>query len=293
MNASGNTHPRAGQAGNPAGTPEETASARPLVFVLPGLGGEADPDVEAFYKPIRAELDLVPIAYLDWVELLEADCDFASVAASVRRQIESRLPNGPVRMAGYSIGGHLAYVTALAFRAEGRAVEVIAILDAPVAIEDFTPPAAERFRARMKKLLAFHVRAALASLFAKALLMGSSRRALGYLARHRRRKLPFRFDSFLHHTITMQLMLRIYPAWWRKQVEQTAILDTPVYLFRAGGKDAIRQGDLGWSRYCSCLKVVNVAGTHRGMLHPAINAPLRAAFVAAMLYAIPEGRVSQ
>jgi thioesterase domain-containing protein len=264
-------------------TPVEKASRRPIVFVLPGLGGEADPDLETFYRPMRAELDLVPITYLDWVELVDADCEFGSVAANVRRQIESKMPNGPIRLAGYSIGGHLAYVTARVLRAEGRAVEVVAILDAPADVEDFVPSFGERLRERLERLLAFDVRASLASLFAKLLLKGNSRRALGYLARYRRRKLPFRFDVYLHHTITMQLVLRIFPIWWQKQSEQPTILDTPTYLFRAEDSGPIEREDLGWSRYCSQLKVSNVAGSHRGMLHPSINARLRAAFTAAML----------
>ena len=269
--------------GAPSDTPGETAFGRPVVFALPGLGGEADPDIKTFYRPMRAELDLVPITYPDWVELLEADSDFGRVAANVKRQIESRMPNGPIRMAGYSIGGHLAYLTALAFRAEGRPVDVIAILDAPVDVKDFTPSFGEQLRARLERLLAFNVPAGLASLFAKGLMIGNSRRALGYLARHRRRTLPFRFDTYLHHTITMQLMLRIYPAWWRTQLEQATTLETPVYLFRAGGKGSTGPESLGWSKYCSRLKVLNAAGSHRGMLHPSINGPLRAAFTAAML----------
>ena len=59
----------------------------------------------------------------------------------------------------------------------------------------------------MERLLAFNPRAALASLSAKVLMLDSSRRSLRYLARHRQRALPFRFDSYLHHTITMQLIL--------------------------------------------------------------------------------------
>jgi thioesterase domain-containing protein len=278
-------HQQTGEAaGASPGTRRETATGRPVVFVLPGLGGEADPDLEIFYRPMRAELDLVPITYLDWVELLDADCEFASVAANVRRQIESRMPNGPIRMAGYSIGGHLAYVTALALRAEGRSVDVVAILDAPADVEDFVLSFREQLRARLERLRSFNVRAGLASLFAKALILGNSHRAFSYLARHRRRTLPFRFDTYLHHTITMQLVLRIFPVWWKKQSQQTTIiLDTLTYLFHAEGREPTEREDLGWSKYCSHLKVLNVAGSHRGMLHPSVNAPLRAAFTAAML----------
>ncbi len=277
-------HLRAGEAvGASSEMSGGIAPGRPIVFVLPGLGGEADPDLEVFYQPMRAQLDLVPITYLDWVELLEADCDFESVAANVRRQIESRVPTGPIRMAGYSIGGHLAYATALAFRAEGRPVDVIAILDAPADVEDFIPSFGQQLRERLERMLAFNVRAALASLVAKVLIRGNSRRAFGYLARHRRRALPFRFDTYLHHTITMQLVLRIFPVWWQKQSEKTrSTLDTPTYLFRTEAGHPIKREDLGWSKYCSCLKVLSVAGSHRGMLHPSINAPLRAAFTAAM-----------
>jgi thioesterase domain-containing protein len=255
----------------------------PVVFVLPGLGGEDDPELERFWGPTRTALDLAPVTYLDWTDLIAANDDFTIIADHVRRQIESRIPEGPIRMTGYSIGGHLAYITALAFEKDGRPIESIMILDAPVEVGKHHTPLRQRLLARLRKLFGFKPRAALASLLAKLLMMERFRPLLHRLARYRQTPLPFRFHDFLHHTITMQLVLRIYPAWWRNVLSHAAPLDSPVSLFRSEEHQPGEAEDLGWSKYCRNLTVVNTAGSHRGMLHPSVNGPLREAFISLMV----------
>jgi thioesterase domain-containing protein len=255
---------------------------RPVVFVLPGLGGEEDPELEKIWGPARAVLDLVPIAYLDWTDLVERGCDFRAIAEHVRRQIEAKVPSGPIRMAGYSIGGHLAYATAVGFQAAGRPMGCVAILDAPLSVSHFVPSLPQRLRGRFRQVLSFDPGAALSSLISKCLVMDRSRPLLRRFARYRRVRLPFGFDVHLHHKITMQLVRRIYAAWWDGVLGNAPPLDAPVWLFRSEEHEAYEQHDLGWAAYCPNLKVVPVAGSHRGMLDSSINGPLREAFVAAM-----------
>jgi thioesterase domain-containing protein len=256
--------------------------ARPVVFVLPGLGGEDDPELEKFWGPLRPSLDLVPVSYMDWTEILEAGCDFDVIATHVRRQIESREPTGPIRMAGYSIGGHLAYATAVALEKMGRQVESVVILDAPVSIGGFTPPLRHRFRARVEGLFNLNLLDTAASLCAKVLTRDAGRPALRRLSRYRAVPLPLGFENYLHHKITMQLVQRIYPDWWHSTLERAIPLAGTARLFRSEEHEPFEQEDLGWASYCRNLKVSPVAGTHRGMLDSEVNGPLRAAFVEAM-----------
>jgi len=271
-------------------SPETAPLPRPVVFVLPGLGGEDDPDFEGFWQPMRSRFDLVKIRYFDWTELVETGCDIDALAAHVRRQIEGKIPAGPVRLAGYSIGGHLAYSTALAFQSEGRWVESVAVLDACVNVSGFTPSFCHRMRARLKRLASFDARAGIASVVAKCLVMDGSRPVLRQLSRYRHLRLPFRFETFLHHKITMQLVRRIYPAWWSALLRQAPPLEAPTWLFRSEEHETGEPEDLGWVEYCPNLKVIRVAGSHRGMLKPPVNGPLRAAFAEAMT--APGGQVT-
>jgi thioesterase domain-containing protein len=261
------------------------SAERPLVFVLPGLGGEEDPELEKFWEPSRNLLDIVSVTYLDWTELVRQGADFTAMVAHVKHQIESRSPLGPVRMAGYSIGGHLAYACATQFHAQGRPVQCMAILDAPVTIGESAPGLGARLRARLDMLLDFDLRAGLASLLAKILIREPARPLLKRISRYRQSRLPFSFDAYLHRKITMQLVRRIFPPWWRGMARPPSRLTAPTVLFRSEEHEPREREDLGWGDYCVDLKVVPVAGSHRGMLDPEHNGPLRAAFVRAMTMA--------
>ncbi|WP_150133038.1 alpha/beta fold hydrolase [Acidisarcina polymorpha] len=264
-------------------SPERQApSAKPVVFVLPGLGGEEDPELEKFWAPSRDKLEILSLRYVDWTDLVRENCDFSSVVTHVKRQIENRLPAGPVRMAGYSIGGHLAYALAVSFQAEGRPVVCVVLLDSPAELSSLTPPFRKRMKARLDGLLAFNPRASLASLFAKVLIREQMHPLLRRFSHYRSKHLPFRFDTFLHRKITMQLIRRIFPAWWGSLTSQGIPLTMPTFLFRSGEHEPYEADDLGWQKYCPDLKVIPVPGTHRGMLDPSINGPLRAAFLQAM-----------
>ena len=265
--------------------------SRPVVFMLPGLYGEKDPELEKFLGPTRAHLDLAPVNYFDWAEHVETEFEFSALAAFVLRQIESRMPEGPVRMAGYSLGGHLAYSTALALEAKGRRVEALAILDAPVDFSVLKGSFRKRLRTRMEQFLRFNVRGGLASTISKSLIAKPSRPLLRRLTRYRQAHLPFRFEQDLHIKLTMQLARQIYGAWWHRTLSEAAPLRAPFYLFRSQEHGPEEEAGLGWARYCPNLRLIQVAGTHRGMLNPAINGPFRAAFVEALTFVgEPSGR---
>ncbi len=254
-------------------------SQRPAVFFFPGLFGEDDPEIAKFCEPLRDELDFLPVTYFDWARHVETNCDFAALAEHVLTQVETGMPSGPIRMAGYSLGGHLAFATALALEAKGRRVEALAILDAPVDFGSVKGSFRKRLNMRVEQILSFNLRGGLASVIGKCLTHKRSRRILRYLPRYQNTKLPFDFDVALHRKLTMQLVRSLHGDWWQKTLQEATPLDAPWNLFRSQEHEAYEPDDLGWAPYCRHLKVIHVAGTHRGMLDPAISGPFRAGFV--------------
>jgi thioesterase domain-containing protein len=254
----------------------------PLAFFLPGLGGDEDPKLAAFWKPFAGALRIVPLTYVDWTELVEQDIDFSVVVSHVKRQIEEILPVGPLRLAGYSIGGHLAYACAREFHAEGRVVDCVAIFDAPADVQNLKLPLSKRLQQRLDRLLSFDIRAGISSILAKSLTNPRSLPRLRKLSRYRHRPLPFHLESSLHRKFQMQMVLRLFPPWWKKVSCPPEVLDTPTFLFRSEEHESDEREDLGWGDYFRIVTVIRVAGSHRGMLEPAVNAPLRAAFLSAM-----------
>jgi thioesterase domain-containing protein len=267
---------------DPQGAP---GTPRPAVFFLPGLFGEDDPEIAKFCEPIRASLDFLPVGYFDWAQHVETRCDFAILAEHVLKQIETRMPTGPIRMAGYSLGGHLAFATALSLEAKGRRVESLAILDAPLDFASLKGPLSKRLRARTEQILSFNVRGGLASVIGKVLIRERSRPILHSLLRYRNTALPFHFETDLHRKLTMQLVRRLHDGWWEKTLQEANPLQAPWNLFRSQEHEASEREDLGWAPYCRNLRVIHVAGTHRGMLDPAVSGPFRAAFIDALIAA--------
>ena len=109
--------------------PPAYAKERPLVFLFPGVGGD-DARLVDFRSRCADNLEIVAITYPDWkydraAFELEALCDDAIA------QIVQALPRGPLRLAGSSWGGRVAYATALALLNQQRSVEFLGILDAP------------------------------------------------------------------------------------------------------------------------------------------------------------------
>jgi len=251
----------------------------PAVFFLPGLFGDDDPEIAKFCEPIRAELDFLPVTYFDWAGHAETHFAFAALTEHVLRQIEARMPAGPIRMAGYSLGGHLAFATALALEAKGRRVEALAILDAPVDFASLKGSFRKRLRSRMDQVLRFNLRGGLAAVISKCLIRERSRPILRYLLRYRNTRLPFHFETDLHRKLTMQLVRRLHDGWWQETLREATPLEAPWNLFRSQEHEADECEDLGWGPYCRNLRVIHVAGTHRGMLDPGISGPFRAAFI--------------
>jgi thioesterase domain-containing protein len=89
-----------------------------------------DPQLAAF----RGDLDdmslPVTIRYPGWEEMLAPEYRFDDFLDAILRQIDAHRCAGPIRLAGYSLGGLLAFAAAEALLARGREVGFFGILDA-------------------------------------------------------------------------------------------------------------------------------------------------------------------
>jgi thioesterase domain-containing protein len=116
---------RALQAG--CNTPDK---AMATVFLLPGMYGD-DPMLADFRRSFEGRI------HFETLDLPAPGCASAlltsvpAMAACAARDILRRSPDGPVVLAGYSLGAAVAYETAQLLRAGGRSVALLALLDAP------------------------------------------------------------------------------------------------------------------------------------------------------------------
>ncbi len=106
----------------------QSRGERPPLFVVPGYGGAVSP-FHGLAKALGSEQPL----YL--VDLNSVGCDPAqplaleSVAAQVVESMRRVQPHGPYHVAGYSLGGRIAYEIAQQLVGAGEHVDLLAMLD--------------------------------------------------------------------------------------------------------------------------------------------------------------------
>ena len=69
------------------------------------------------------------IRYPGWRRCSDPQCTGDMLVADLSNDIELRIPSGPIRIVGLSLGGHFAYVVANHLEAKGRQVEAVCAID--------------------------------------------------------------------------------------------------------------------------------------------------------------------
>jgi thioesterase domain-containing protein len=231
----------------------------PVIFFLPGSGeGEAK-----YWEPFASVVQLIPVFYPDWTELIKPEANFTSFVSHLKSQIQTHARPGQWILAGYSLGGAMAYVCAAALQLEGLAPEHLIILDSLT----YAPRHGTNWRKRLEKMLTFRVRAGMASTIAKLLTRTRGLPFLEKFARLRHVELPFNFSAYLHPQIKMYLLQRLFGPWWHDFVQQNKALRIPTVLYRSNEHESWEPDDLGWRQYCPNLTVKNVSASHEDMLN--------------------------
>ncbi len=266
----------------PPAAPLSTADA-PTVFLFPGLGGD-DLELAGLRGACGAAVRFVPISFPDWTEMLARQLDLDSLVADVTARIIAEAPAGPLRLAGYSFGGHVAYAVAARLVAAGRQVAQFALLD----VKAFPTVASARLTGggRLHRFTAAFADGEIAvevgRIMAGLLVRPGSAALLRLLARARHARLPFGLQDHVHTPLQMRFRMPMLQALLRRMQEAPRPLDVGAVLFRCHEQEVGEVGDLGWGPYLRPLRIVDVPGHHATLLQPDNMARLAAAFVAAM-----------
>ena len=117
-----------------------------LIFLFPGGGGRDERSLIRFRDQSAPILNFEVVGLGDWRDWIKHDLDFDKLAARACRHIEALQAEGPVRVAGYSQGGQLAYACALALERAGRSVEFVGLLDSVAQYPSQPAPKGRAFR---------------------------------------------------------------------------------------------------------------------------------------------------
>jgi len=113
----------------------------PMVFLVPGKWGDT-PLLARFRMACASGIRVVPTSYPDLGCLTRGD--FEDIVAHLLAQIELFAPEGPILLAGYSLGGDFAYAVADRVSKRGRRVSALLVLDTDAENYSSGPPPQRR-----------------------------------------------------------------------------------------------------------------------------------------------------
>lgn len=223
--------------------PGEAPRSLPVVFLFPGAFGD-EPMLADFRRTFRGRLGFEVMVYPDLDARRATQIEMAGIARLAVRSIQERHPQGPLRLAGYSFGGCVAFEAARQLQAQGRRIGTLVLFDSAP-----TPG-----RARMSLFCTLGDIDRL-----RPLLMAAVRRWRPDYARKGRRLL-------LTH--------------WRHQAMQTwqpePLRAEHALLAASAGCPA--QTVESWQRLCPGLAIVRLPGNHVTLFQPPSMALLDPAF---------------
>jgi acetoacetyl-CoA synthetase len=239
----------------------------PLVLVH-GQTGDVD-----LYRSMVRELDTDATVYGLTAHLGTADgVESSSIAELARRHadvVAELQPAGPVRLAGYSFGGLVAYETARLLTDRGREVTFLGLLDV-------IPPAGSvSTSSRRLRTLAWYL---------SLLVPGVGDETLGHALRRKLSRTGGQSPD--RHARTLAAVTRVYDA------HRWGPYSDPVTFFRVRRRIPVIEHRLwNWRRVAPDLTVVDVPGAHEDLL-TARHAPVLAARVSRALAATDPTRTT-
>jgi thioesterase domain-containing protein len=230
----------------------------PLVFLLPGIGGD-EPRLAALRARLRPAIQMEVVAYPDWTWLLQVPRPgMAAIVNHVVEQIDQAAPGRAVQLAGYSYGCRLAHAVADTLMRQGRAMAgPVLLLDGPAQARDKSivfgaDDAAYSLRERAARWL---VRQLVSPGDQGAIRL----QALSLVSTLPRTWLAGPFGFYLRKYLGGALLGPAAAKYQPRRLDANAVL----YRSEAYSTD---DHSLGWAPYWNSVRVIDVLGDHTTMI---------------------------
>lgn len=261
--------------------------SNPVIF-LPGAGAftSRTEDLPVFRTGPEDLTKFEMIGYPGWRRYLADGFSADSLIGELAAEIERKVPHGPIRIIGLSIGGHFGYAVAVHLQKIGREIGGLCAIDSFMTVSA-APSNRHRRRAVEQALNLFRQRRFgalthfLRSLFWRAINRVTGAYLPDLLVRlSRSGRLPriLAFDPLMEYELTLRLMLRTTAPWVGSLDRDPVALNAPAVLLRSRNNAC---DDGAWRRRCPAIKIVEVPGNHRTLFDPENVATLHEAFLSA------------
>lgn len=250
-------------------------SARPLVFLLPGLCGD-EPGLVRFRILCNPSVRFVMADYPGWKLMTEEKCGIDILVRHVIRQIQSEAPDGPVWLMGYSFGAYCSYAVARELSRMGREVAFVGLLDPSAPThppEEVAPiPVGWRFFhtvGRQIRAICQGMSARVSALVAVRVLNSPLGKPILALARRIRNPRPAsRFGYYLNYYLNASRRLAAMKHWYKSVENESLPLSAPAFLFRSEDHSPEQPEDLGWGRHFTSVSTISLTGFHYTIFDP-------------------------
>ncbi len=250
-------------------------SARPLIFLLPGLSGD-EPGLIRFRILCDPSARFVMLDYPGWKLLTEEKYGIDTLVRHVVRQIQIQAPEGPVWLMGYSFGAYCSYVVAMELSRVGREVAFVGLLDpsAPTELpKEIAPiPASWRFFhtvRRQIRAIREGMAARVSALVVVHVLNSTPGKPILGLARRLRNPWPSsRFAYYLNYYLNTSRRLAALKYWYKSAERESLPLSAPTFLFRSEDHSHEQPEDLGWGRHFQSVSTIKLTGLHYTIFDP-------------------------
>jgi thioesterase domain-containing protein len=260
-----------------------TSKSNPFVYI-PGSGGGA-PDLTALQSASDA-IAFEVIKYPDWRRYIDPKYSAEMLISELSAEIEKRIPGGPLRIVGLSLGGHFAYLIALHLQDRGRQIDAVCAIDSFIVSTDQATPGWQRraFAEFFESLRKFRLTEMV--LFGRSRIWRAMLRMIGG-------KLPLvlsgvsRFswlsnlledNTVLKQELAMRMLMRLVAPWLATIDDNPRSLAVPVALVRT---ESTASSDSAWRARCPNLRIFEVQGLHHTLFDPENGGALRDAFFVA------------
>lgn len=256
----------------------------PVIF-LSGAGGGA-PDLSVFREGAEDRIRFEVVSYPGWRSYVADGFSAEVFISGLVEEMRARVPYGPIRIVGLSIGGHFGYAAALRLQAMGREIEGFCAIDSSMTVSS-QPSAGWKGRAAAQGLELLTKKR-----FGEFMRFLRSKfwRALIRIAGHHlpdlirglpsSRGFPVRavFDPIFEEELSMRLLIGVTAPWIGSLDREPEVLTAPAMLLRT----ALASGDdAAWRRRCPNIEIFEIPGRHHNLFEPENIAVLHETFIAA------------
>jgi thioesterase domain-containing protein len=250
---------------------------------VPGAGGGGEHDIALFASGLDHQIRFETLRYPGWQRYVEENFSINDLVSELAAEVIRKVPTGPIRILGLSIGGHFGYAVGLLLEQMGREVSLFCAIDSFM-VASSEPRAGWQARAiadafdLLKKGRFGDFARLLRSKGWRMVLRLAGGRLAGQLRRFSTNgQLPAMFagDAVAEEELSMRLLLREATSWITRLDHDPNELAAPAMLLRTQASSCY---DEAWRGRCPRMIIREVPGKHLTLFESENIGSLRRAF---------------